>query len=141
MFMDGNFKSIGKAFTSMVNRMVAEALAADLARRLFGSDAKGGSGEGWIGALASAAGAYFGGAKAGGGDVMPGREYWVGENGPERFRPRTMGTIMPASASGGGRSVAVYNSFTVTGAVDRRAQQQIAAEAARAVGFAAQRNN
>lgn len=137
--MEGNFKSIGQAFTQMVNRMVAEALAADLSRRLFGS---GGSGEGWIGALVSAASGYFGGSRAGGGDAMPGREYWVGENGPERFRPRTMGTILPAAAQGasGSRSLVVNNSFMVSGMVDRRTQTQIAAEAARAVADAARRN-
>lgn len=139
--MEGNFKSIGQAFTQMVNRMVAEALAADLARRLFGS-ASGGSGSGWVGAAMSALGSYFGGAKAGGGDVMPGRDYWVGENGPERFRPRTMGTILPAAAggAGGGRSLVVNNAFTVSGAVDRRTQMQLAAEVSRAVSSAQRRN-
>jgi hypothetical protein len=138
--MDGNFKSIGSAFTQMVNRMVAEALAADLSRRLFGASS-GGSGEGWIGAAISAIGGYFGGGKAGGGDVMPGREYWVGENGPERFVPRTMGTIMPAGSASatGQQAMVVHNSFTVSGPVDRRTEAQIAAAAGRGLQRAAAR--
>lgn len=34
--LEGNFKGIGDLFENMVNRMVAEAVAADLAKRLFG---------------------------------------------------------------------------------------------------------
>lgn len=45
--------------------------------------------------LTSAIGGMFGGAKAGGGDVIGGRSYLVGENGPEMFTPRTTGTITP----------------------------------------------
>lgn len=37
----------------------------------------------------------FGGARAGGGDVMPGRAYVVGEKRPELFVPRTGGKILP----------------------------------------------
>jgi len=40
----------------------------------------------------------FGGARAGGGDVIGGRAYLVGENGPEMFMPRTNGTVLPNSA-------------------------------------------
>lgn len=43
----------------------------------------------------------FMGARAGGGDVMGGGTYLVGENGPEMFTPRTTGTITPNSALGG----------------------------------------
>lgn len=47
--MSGNFKNIGQSFTNMVNRMVAEAAAAQISRNLFGDLVKGGSGEGVIG--------------------------------------------------------------------------------------------
>src|SRR5690606_11725096 len=70
--MNGNFKSVGDGFVQMINRMVAEALAADLARALFGGDEKGGvSGKGgWFGSALGAIGSWFGfgGAKASGGD-------------------------------------------------------------------------
>lgn len=61
--LDGNFKNIGDRFVDMIKRMVAEAAAADIARRLFGADAKGnvsGSG-GLLGALFKGIGSYFGG--------------------------------------------------------------------------------
>jgi hypothetical protein len=128
--MEGNFKSIGRGFTSMINRMVAEALAADLARRLFGA-ASGGTGGGWIGAALSFAGSFFGGGKAGGGDVMPGREYWVGENGPERFRPRSMGTIIPASA---GSQKTVTNNLNVNVAAQQGVSRQSAMQQGEAIG-------
>lgn len=139
--MNGNFKSIGQAFTQMINRMVAEALAADLARRLFGSAVKGGEGGGWIGAAFDWGAKFFGGGKAAGGDVMPGRSYWVGEQGPERFVPRTAGTILPAAraAGGGGGSLVVNNQFTISGPVDRRTQMQIASEVSRRVRLAGAR--
>jgi hypothetical protein len=46
-------------------------------------------------ALTSFIGGYFGGGKAGGGDVMPNTIYQVGEKGPELFVPDTAGTIVP----------------------------------------------
>jgi len=58
-----------------------------------GSGGSAGSGSFW-GTVMDAAVSYFGGAKAGGGDVIAGRSYLVGEMGPERFVPRTAGTIL-----------------------------------------------
>lgn len=133
--MEGNFDDIGKSFTRMINRMVAEAIAADLARRIFGK-AGGGSGDGWIGAAITAIGGYFGGAKAGGGDVMSGRSYLVGERGPELFMPRTAGTILPANvtaARGAGSTMVISNNFSIVGPVDRRTESQIAAAAGRGI--------
>jgi hypothetical protein len=43
----------------------------------------------------------FGGPRAGGGPVQPGRVYEVGELGPELFVPETRGTIMPTGTYGG----------------------------------------
>jgi hypothetical protein len=130
--MDGNFKDIASGFTKMLNRMVAEALAADLARRIFGS-ASGGTGDGWIGAALKFAGSMFGGGKAGGGDVMPGREYWVGERGPEKFRPRSMGTIQPAQTSAQPRAFHQTLNINVQGQVNSKTATQIGAEAGRAL--------
>lgn len=75
--MNGNFKNIGDGFTQMVQRMVAEALAADIARALFGDLLEGGSGKGvfgeilggfknLIGGMSSSAPAAGGGASGGG---------------------------------------------------------------------------
>lgn len=49
--MSGNFKNIADSFTQMVNRMVAEAIAADLSKYLLGDLVKGGNGKGVVGAL------------------------------------------------------------------------------------------
>lgn len=72
--LDGNFKDIGSSFTSLINKMVAEAAAANLARELFGGLVKGGSGDGIFGkALGSFASSIFGGAPkfATGTDFVP----------------------------------------------------------------------
>jgi hypothetical protein len=66
---------------------------------LFG----GGGGSGLLGML-------FGGFRAGGGDVSPGRLYRVNEYGDEYFTPSTHGKVLPAGAGAGGSSYApVYN--------------------------------
>jgi hypothetical protein len=45
--------------------------------------------------------------RAGGGQVLAGQGYWVGENGPEPFYPNQSGTIAPTS--GGGSPVGTTN--------------------------------
>jgi hypothetical protein len=45
-------------------------------------------------------GMMFGGARAGGGPVMPGRAYMVGEKGPELFVPRMAGVVQSSGGSG-----------------------------------------
>jgi len=139
--MNGNFKSVGDGFMQMMQRMVAEALAADLARAMFGGDEKGGvTGKGgWLGGALGAIGDWFGfgGAKAGGGDVLPNNAFLVGEQGPEMFVPRTAGTIIPTpalAAAAGGRSAGpTYINVGVEGRVDRSTRMQIAQDAGREV--------
>lgn len=128
--MEGNFKDVASSFTSMINRMVAEAAAAQLSRYLFGEMVEGGSGSGALGNIISSFANSIFGARATGGDVMGGGAYLVGEQGPELFVPRTTGTILPNSAMGGGnRSMSIVNNFTIQGNVDKRTQLQIAREA------------
>src|ERR1019366_2125491 len=43
----------------------------------------------------------FAGALAGGGDVDPGKAYWVGESGPEPFIPHSAGSVVSRSNIGG----------------------------------------
>ena len=64
---------------------------------LFGTQGVGGATGGIIGLLAKS----FGGARAGGGMVDPGKFYVVGENGPELLAPRTPGVVVPNIASSG----------------------------------------
>ena len=56
----------------------------------------------------------FGGARAMGGPVSPGKSYLVGERGPELFTPSGSGNIVPNSAMGGGTVI----NLTVNGALD-----------------------
>lgn len=49
----------------------------------------------------------FGGLRAAGGPVEPGRSYIVGEQGPELFTPRQSGTIVPNDAIGGKQKVEI----------------------------------
>ena len=139
--MNGNFKDIGDSFLHLINRLVAESIAADLARKLFGEGGSGGIGSTAISAIGSFFG--FGGAKAGGGDVMPGHAYLVGEHGPESFVPRTMGTILPASAaaSQGRREVNISVTVNAPPGMDRRTALQVGTDVGRQIQLAMARNS
>lgn len=50
----------------------------------------------------------FGGPRAEGGDVSPGRWYMVGEDGPEPFVPSVPGTIYPNGTQLGGSTTNIY---------------------------------
>lgn len=94
--MNGNFKSIGDGFVKMIQRMVAEALAAKLTEALFGGVGKeggAGQGQGLFGQALSWLGSSLFGGKAIGGPVSPHRAYMVGEHGPEMFVPTTAGKV------------------------------------------------
>lgn len=114
--MQGNFDSIGDAFVSMIQRMVAEALAADIMSALFGGKESGVSG----GLIGGFLGGLFGGARAEGGPVSPGRAYLVGERGPEVIVPNTAGVVLPNHALGqSGPSVTVNQSITIDSRSDQ----------------------
>lgn len=131
--MSGNFKNIGKGFKQMIDRMVAEALAAKLTEALFGKDGGGGGLFGNI--LGNIGAAIFGGAKASGGPVLPERAYLVGEQGPEMFVPNTAGRVIPASETAArmsqGPGVSQVNNFQFAAPTSMRTQTQVAAK----VGF------
>lgn len=86
-------------FVKVVQRMAAEAAAAQLAGALFGSA---GGGSGWFGAAASAVGGYFGGGsvpgRAVGGPVTPGQIYEVNERGPELLSVGNRNYLMTSQA-------------------------------------------
>lgn len=148
--LSGNFKSIEQGFIQMVNRMIAEAAAADLARYLLGDLVKDGKGEGLLGGvLKSVLGAMGIGGRANGGQVLGGGMYRVAENRPEMLdvngqqfllMGNQRGRIDPNPRIGGRGGVSVTNNFTVTGAVDRRTQRQTATMAGQAVQAALARN-
>lgn len=141
--MNGNFKNIGDGFTKLLQRLVAESLATDITRALFGKSG-GGEGSGLFGDALGAIGSFFnfGGARASGGDVMSGRSYLVGEQGPEMFVPRTAGLVMNAAqTSGGGRSTVNNITVTVPPSTSRGTGLQIGAEISRKLSMASARGN
>ena len=97
--MQGDFDNLGDRFKAMLDQMVADALAANLANAIFGKGfTQTGEVGGWAGGLMSWFGSMFGGARANGGPVQAGKAYLVGERGPEPFIPNVSGTILPNSA-------------------------------------------
>lgn len=70
----------------------------------------GGQGKGWAGFL-SMVGGSFAGNRAGGGDIMAGRRYLVGEKGPEWIIPKVDGFVMPNDFKG--RSLGSINQISV----------------------------
>ena len=106
-------------------------LADQLAQAAFQGLNVGLFGEGGIGAVLSG---FFGGGRAGGGPVMAGRSYMVGESGPELV---TMGgngyvtsnaALRSAVGAGGGPVINIYAQGAVEGtaAMIARAIQQAA---------------
>jgi hypothetical protein len=109
--LEGKFESIGELWANLLKRLVAQAIAARLGEHLLGPDGK----SGLIGGFIASA---FGGARAGGGDVMAGTSYVVGERGPELFTPTTNGSITPNHALGGA-GVTVIQHINVGSGVNR----------------------
>lgn len=71
--MQGDFKNIGTSFFQMLQKMSADALAAQLAKKMFGDYDKSGSMGGWFGAIFKGVSSYFGGSSIGGTDsTVPG---------------------------------------------------------------------
>lgn len=108
-----------------IGKQIAEGLFGD-----FGTTGKGSAGSGW----ASFFGSLFGGARASGGPVYPGKAFLVGEQGPELFIPPASGTVIPAGMTAamkrggtvGPRQMNQTIVFNVQGKMDNRSRDQIA---------------
>lgn len=121
--MNGNFKDIGNAFVQMLQRMVAEALAARLMSALFGDAKSGGTGGGGVfGNILHTIGSALFGGKAYGGPVSAGRAVRVGEHEPEVFIPAVSGTIVPESKMRGSSNLVV--NVTATPGMSRQTALQ-----------------
>jgi len=135
--IDGMLKSFGV----MLQRMIADAVAADLARKVFGDLSEGGSGEGWAGAALKIVGSFFadGGVAANGrrvnlprfaGGGVSNTAAIFGEAGPEAAVPLPDGRSIPVTMKGGGGNTIVVNVSGSNNAPDvRRAAGQGAREA------------
>lgn len=131
----GVWDALGDAIDRVADKLF-DLAAENLMDQIFGKrgDPAGGSTGGLFSGLL---GAFFGGARAEGGDVLPGRAYLVGEDEPEMFVPRTAGMVIPLSAMAGGVGDRVNqtNQFFYAAPPDPRTQQQTAAR----VGFETRR--
>jgi hypothetical protein len=100
-------KGLGDALVNSFKAAGAQAAAGGifkLIQALAGGDSFSSS----IGAAITAAGASFGGARANGGPVSPGRAYLVGERGPEILFP-SMSGVIAANGKGMGRQTVDVN--------------------------------
>jgi len=139
-WMQGEFGNIAQDFKRMLDRMVANALAARLGEALFGAGFGAGGGSELGGLFGKIAG-VFGGKRAAGGPVSPGRAYLVGEKGPELMVPSGVGRIVPNDQIGGGGVVVHLNVSGVRDSADlRQSSGQVAAQAGLAVQRALRRN-
>ena len=107
-----------------------------LFNKLFGLGLGGGGGFGSI------LGGLFGGGRAEGGPILPGRAYLVGERGPEIVIPQSAGTVVPNAALAGAGSVQITNHFHITapnGTIRQESQRQVAARAGESISAALER--
>ena len=95
---DQGLKGMLAGFVDTIRRMIAEAAAAQILQAFFSwgaSTFSGGVGD-FFGSMSKGLAG-----RAGGGPVMAGMPYKVGERGAETFVPSTSGTIIPNGAMGG----------------------------------------
>lgn len=95
------FKSMGDAASNFLKQLAQMTVQTYLLGPLFNIllGKSGTSGGGLLGGLfSSLTGGLFGGGKASGGQIDPGKFYVVGENGPEIMGPGVAGHVTPMSA-------------------------------------------
>lgn len=143
----GNARNAARAW---VNSLLSEFLRLKTVKPLIAEalgSAGGGSGSGWIGAIGSIVGAYFGngysidyngagtnstgeslptsGGRVSGGPVDGGKNYLVGEKGPEILRMGSQaGIVIPNDAIGGGSRSVVVNVTNNGRAVQAKSSQR-----------------
>lgn len=124
---------------NMLLRQTLEKLSQQITDAFQASANSGQSGQGWGAALSNFFSTAFGGARANGGPVQAGVPYLVGERGPELFVAPKTGTIIPNNKMGMG--LTQVNNFMVQGRMDRRTEDQIAADVGRKSSTALRRNS
>lgn len=129
--MKGSSSDILEVFTDMVTKLVAQALAAQLAEKLFGTGTGGSSSGGWVDAAIGIFSSFAGGSRDGGGRGQPGMAYAIGTGAqPEVYVPDQPGTFYPRGEMGGAGGNITQN-INVSGRPDQRTARQIQIEAAR----------
>lgn len=118
----------------VTRKLVTEPAGDALTSLLKGAIGGGGSG-GASGGVADFFSSLFGGARAGGGPVQPGRAYLVGERGPELIVPKAAGTVLP-NGTGMGNVVNISVNQTFAAGTSRQTTLQAAADASRQLQLA-----
>lgn len=131
-------KGILQSFSDLVSDLVAQALAAKLSQKLFGSEGIG-SGGGFLGGIGNTLSSIFGGGRQFGGYAAAGVTYKIHERGPEFFRPKVGGEIIPLSKMSAGAGGVVNQYISVDGRPDTRTAKQLQREAFRQQRIAAAR--
>lgn len=131
-----------EGFFDSLKSQIADFVAQDLFRRIFGGMGQsGGGGGGFFGSIAGFLGGLFGGSRDSGGDGEPGKAYLIGRGAqPEMFVPKSRGTFVPAGAMAGAGAIQQTNHFHIDGPVNRRTEQQIAVATARGAQMAQRRS-
>jgi hypothetical protein len=126
--MEGEITRIDKLFLAMINRLVAQALAAQLTAKLFGGEGMG-SGGGLVGKAIDFVGGMF---RDTGGSGQKSRPYMIGTGAqPEMFVPDSAGEFYPANEWMGMGSRSVNQTIVFQGKPDRYTPRQIALETSR----------
>ncbi len=96
--MQGKWQNLGDMVKQIIDRMVANMLAAQIQMALFGDfgSTPAGKTPNSTGVIGSLLGSISGLFRAEGGPVTAGQAYIVGENRPELFVPSSNGTIIPS---------------------------------------------
>lgn len=132
-----------KGFFEELSRQILKSITDQWAQQIAGAfsqsgNAQGAQGGGWMAGVANFFGSLIGGARANGGPVQAGVPYLVGERGPELFVAPKTGTIIPNDRMGMG--LGQTNNFIVQGRIDRRTQEQMAADVGRKASTAIRRS-
>ncbi|MBE2260636.1 MAG: phage tail tape measure protein, partial [Rhodobacteraceae bacterium] len=153
-FKDG-MSGMLKSFGETIKRMIAEAVAADLSKRLFGDLAKGGVGDGLLGGAFKLLGGLLPNADGGvyrspslsrfSGQIVTSPRIFafaagagvMGEAGPEAILPLSRGSDGKLGVRGGGSTSVTVNIHGVTNAAElRRAGGQVGREVLAAISRA-----
>lgn len=147
--MQGKFDNLGDQFKSTLDRMVANAMAANLGKYLLGDFGKGGDLGGVVGKFLGSTGGGGGNPDEAGSGLLGMISKWIPKfaEGTD-FVPRTglavvhQGErIIPAAQNKpGAGGLSVVMNFAITGPADRRTQEQLAAMAGLGIQRALARN-
>lgn len=123
-------KSLGDVFKDVASDIVRQLIRIAIQQAIVGPLTKA--------LFPGAATLPIAGARAAGGSVVGGRNYFVGEKGIELFTPSTSGRVVANDDLGGGRGNVIHQSITFSGAVDLATRTEVyrVADAARQAAIA-----